>query len=106
MQKIAATAGLGLCLMLSTQAMAAAPGMAPLAEYLMPRDAEIAMARSAAPPSIANDASVLVLGARGYETAATGTNGFTCVVERGWEANFGDPDFWDTKVRGPICFNV
>jgi hypothetical protein len=53
------------------------PSMAPLDQYLMPdRDAEIALARSAAPPSVSNDATVLVLGRRGYETAVEGKNGF------------------------------
>src|SRR6202041_3176236 len=51
--------------------------MAPLDEYLMTdRSAEIAMARSAAPPSISGDAEVMVLGRHGYETAVKGTNGF------------------------------
>ncbi|MBS0473260.1 MAG: hypothetical protein JSR60_19475 [Proteobacteria bacterium] len=79
--------------------------MAPLADYLMPRDAEIALARSAAPAAISADASVMVLTPKGYETAVTGTNGYVCLVERGWEAGFDDPDFWNTKLRGPICFN-
>ncbi len=95
----------GLFFLLATPA-AAAPGMAPLADYLMPRDAEIALARSAAPPSIAANATVLILGPHGYETAATGTNGFSCMVERGWEADFGNPEFWDARVRGPLCFNA
>ena len=46
--------------------------MPPLDEYLMPhRAAEIALARSAAPESIARDADVLILGRHGFETAAT-----------------------------------
>ena len=104
MHKIAAAFGFGFCLLAPLPAIAA-PAMAPLADYLMPRDAEIAMARSAAPPSISANAAVLVLGRHGYETAATGTNGFTCLVERGWEANFGDPEFWSARIRGPLCFN-
>jgi hypothetical protein len=80
--------------------------MAPLEQYLMPAADEIALARSAAPPSISGAATVLVLGAHGYTTAAKGTNGFTCMVERGWEADFGNPEFWDTRVRGPLCFNA
>src|SRR5215510_4348351 len=58
--------------------------MAPLEQYLMDRDAEIALARSAAPESISRDAKILVLGRHGYETAAEGKNGFVCLVERGW----------------------
>ncbi|MGC2131269.1 MAG: hypothetical protein WA629_14385 [Candidatus Aquilonibacter sp.] len=80
--------------------------MAPLSQYLMPdRQAEISLARSAAPPSISQHATVLVLGLHGYETAETGTNGFTCLVERGWTAPFDFAQFWNWKIRGPICYN-
>ena len=65
------------------------PSMAALNEYLMPdRNAEIALARSAAPDSISRDAKILVLGPHGYETAVEGKNGFVCVVERGWMGPF------------------
>lgn len=81
--------------------------MAPLDQYLMAdRSEEIALARSAAPDSISRDAEVLVLGRRGYETAAKGTNGFTCVVERSWATGIDDPEFWNPKLRAPICFNA
>jgi len=81
--------------------------MAVLDQYLMPdRNAEIALARSAAPDSISRDAKVLVLGPHGYETAAEGMNGFVCLVERGWMAPFDNPEFWNPKIRGPICFNL
>jgi hypothetical protein len=80
--------------------------MGPVDPYLMAdRNAEIAMARSAAPPSISRDAAVLVLARHGYETASAGKNGFVCVVERSWMAGFEDPGFWNSKVRGPICYN-
>jgi hypothetical protein len=81
------------------------PSMAPLDQYLMDRDAEIALARSAAPPSVSQDAEVMILGRHGYETAVKGKNGFVCVVERSWTAPAEDPDFWNPKLRGPICFN-
>jgi hypothetical protein len=82
------------------------PSMAPIEQYLMAnRDAEIALARSAAPESIARDAEVLVLGGHGYETAVKGKNGFVCMVERSWTAGIEDTDFWNPKQRGPICFN-
>src|ERR1700685_2540456 len=84
------------------------PSMAPLDQYLMDRDAEIAMARSAAPEAISRDADVLVLGRHGYETAVKGKNGFVCVVERGWMGPFDGEfavNFWNPKLRGPICFN-
>jgi hypothetical protein len=82
------------------------PSMAPLDQYMMAdRDAEIAMARSAAPEAISRDAKILVLGRHGYETAVEGKNGFVCVVERGWMSPEGAPEFWNPKIRGPICFN-
>ena len=82
------------------------PSMAPLDQYLMSdRDAEIALARSAAPESISRDAEVLVLGRHGYETAVKGKNGFVCIVERSWTAGIDDPDFWNPKLRGPLCLN-
>ncbi len=81
------------------------PKMAPISQYLMERDAEIAMARSAAPVSISRNAEVLVLGRHGYETAVKGTNGFVCIVERGWTAPTDDPNFWNPKLRGPLCLN-
>lgn len=82
------------------------PNMAPLDRYLIPdRNAEIALARSAAPESISADAEVMVLGQRGYETAVKGKNGFVCMVWRSWTAGTDDPDFWNPKLRAPICFN-
>ena len=81
------------------------PRMAPLEQYLMDRDAEIALARSAAPDGISHDATVLVLGRDGYETAVEGKNGWVCMVERGWMAPFDSPEFWNPKVRGAGCYN-
>lgn len=81
------------------------PSMAPLDQYLMERNAEITLARSAAPESISQDAEVMVLGRHGYETVAKGKNGFVCVVQRSWTAGIDDPDFWNPKLRAPICFN-
>ena len=82
------------------------PTMAPLDQYLMAdRNAEIALARSAAPEAISGEAKILVLGRQGYETAAEGKNGFVCVVERGWMSPSDAPEFWNPKIRGPICFN-
>ena len=80
--------------------------MAPVDQYLMAdRNAEIALARSAAPESIARDAGVLVLTRHGFETAVKGTNGFVCVVGRGW-TSAADPDYWNPKVRVPMCVNA
>jgi hypothetical protein len=81
------------------------PTMAPVEQYMMERSAEIALALSAAPPSISQDAEVMVMGRHGYEVAVKGKNGFVCMVERGWTAGVDDPVFWNPKIRGPICFN-
>ncbi len=82
------------------------PTMAPLEQYLMERNAEIALARSAAPQSISQDAEIMVLGQHSYETAVKGKNGFVCLVWRSWSAGTDDPDFWNPKQRGPVCLNA
>jgi hypothetical protein len=56
--------------------------MASVDQYLMERNAEILLARSAAPDSISSNATILVLGRQGYETAVRGKNGFVCMVEK------------------------
>ncbi len=81
------------------------PRMAPVAQYQMARDAEIAMARTAAPASISADAEILVMGKSGYETAVQGKNGFVCMVLRSFAAAIDAPQFWNPKIRGPICLN-
>jgi hypothetical protein len=82
------------------------PVMAPLAQYLMPRDAEISLARSAAPKSVSDDAEILVLTKSGFQTAVKGTNGFVCMGARSWSADYDSPDFWDPKLHAPICYNA
>src|SRR3984893_13486210 len=114
-QKIVATIALGFALVIglgelpqAQEAKETYPSMAPLDQYLMDRNAEIAMARSAAPEAISRDADVLVLGRHGYEAAVKGKNGFVCVVERGWMGPFDGEfavNFWNPKLRGPLCFN-
>lgn len=81
------------------------PTMAPIEQYLMDRDAEIALARSAAPDAISQDASVIVLTRHGYETAVQGKNGWACWVGRAWMAMFDHPEFWNPKVRAAECIN-
>ena len=101
--------GVVLCAWWQAQAQDAKPPyprMAPLDQYLMERAAEVALARSAAPESISRDAEVMVLGRHGYETAVEGKNGFVCIVERSWMAGTDDPQFWNPKVRGPVCYNA
>ena len=80
--------------------------MAPIDKYRIASAAEeIALARSAAPASISADAEVLTLGAHGYETAVKGKNGFVCMVWRSWTAEFDNAEFWNPKLRAPICLN-
>jgi hypothetical protein len=110
----------GLALALSLSACAAPPktpevaaatttdyrAMAPLAQYqVASADEEVRLARSAAPPSVADHADVLVLGEHGYAPAVKGSNGFSCIVERAWAKDFDDAGFWNPKIRAPICFN-
>jgi hypothetical protein len=76
----------------------------PIDQYLMERTAEIALARTAAPESISRDAKIVVLARHGFETAVKGQNGFVCIVERSWTST-ADADFWNAKVRTPICYN-
>ena len=110
--KTRATVGLGLVGLLlgggsgAQSATNPYPNMAPLAQYLSPsREAEIALARSAAPPSISAEAEILAFGPKGYEPAVKGKNHFVCIVERGWSNNYDKSDFWNPKVRQPHCFN-
>src|ERR1700733_15293673 len=79
--------------------------MAPLEKYLMPPGSEIALARSAAPAAISDKAMVLTLDSQGYQTAVRDTNGFTCLVYRSWMSPGASPDFWNSKLRGPVCYN-
>ena len=89
------------------EAKGAYPTMAPIDQYLMgDRDAEIALARTAAPKSVSDDAEVLVLGRDGYTTAVKGGNGFVCLVERGFAAATDNSVFWNPKNRSPICLNA
>src|SRR3984957_19992008 len=82
------------------------PTLLPLDQYLMDRDAEIAMSRSAGPNSVSSGAKVLVLGRHGYETAVEGKNGFVCLVGRSWDLPKNNSAFWDPKIHGPICLSA
>ena len=79
--------------------------MAPFDQYMMDRSAEVALAKSAAPPAIADKASILVLTAHGYATAVKGSNGFVCMVDRSWMSQYDFPQFWNPHMRGPQCYN-
>jgi hypothetical protein len=84
----------------------------PLSEYMMERDAEIALAKSAAPDYVSDRATIKVFTASGFQTALEGNNGFVCMVMRGFT---GAPTFtpiqvrayinYDAKTRAPICLD-
>ena len=83
----------------------------PLSEYMMAREAETALARSAAPANISGRATIKVLTTSGYQVVHEGDNGFVCIVLRGWAAPTYTPApfrdlVYDAKVRAPICFNA
>jgi hypothetical protein len=70
------------------------------------RNAEIQLARSAAPQSISRDAEVWILQSTGYAVAVKGTNGFVCLVDRSWMLPLDNPEFWNPSVRLPSCLNA
>jgi hypothetical protein len=91
---------------MAQDATAPYPKMAPVDQYIMTdKDAEVALARSAAPDSISRAADVLILGRHGFETGVKGKNGFVCIVGRGW-TSAPDSEFWNPKVRVPMCVNA
>ena len=97
-------------LLLSAARAAAQPSAyPPAARYLMPRDAEIALARTAAPPNISDRATIKTLTAAGFVVAQPGDNGNVCLVMRGFSAPTYTPApfrglVYDPAVRAPICF--
>jgi hypothetical protein len=90
--------------------MAQTSAYPPLSEYMMPKDAETALARSAAPANISGRATIKLLTSSGYEVAHQGDNGFVCMVMRGWTAPTYTPRelrdlVYDSAIRAPICFD-
>ena len=82
----------------------------PLSEYLMPHDAEEALARSAAPANISGRATIKVLTQSGYVVDRKGDNGYVCMVMRGFAAPTYTPPqlrdlVYDSALRAPICFD-
>ena len=82
----------------------------PIGEYLMAADAETALAKSAAPPNVSDHATIKLLSLSGYQVAHEGTNGFVCMVMRGFAAPTYTPSqlrdlVYDSALRAPICFD-
>ena len=89
-----------------TPALAAQQKNPDLTPYMIAdRSAEVALARTAAPASVTDSATVLVLTRVGFVEAHHGTNGFTCAVFRGFDGATTDPNFWNSQVRSPVCLN-
>jgi hypothetical protein len=81
-----------------------------LSAYTMSPDAEVALARSAAPANVSDRATIKVLTQSGYDVVRQGENGFVCMVLRGWSAPTYTPEqfrdlVYDPSVRAPICFD-
>jgi len=77
-----------------------------LSEFMMPRDAEIALARSAGPEHLSSRrATIKILTATGFKVAIEGDNGFACMVLRGWAAPTYKPPsrFRDFRLCRGIC---
>jgi hypothetical protein len=65
----------------------------------MPRQQQITLAESAAPAEVSSQATVYVLGPKGYEKAREGSSGFSCIVGR----HFVKPK--ETTIE-PQCFDA
>jgi len=90
--------------------MGQGPKYPPISEYMMPQEAEVNLAKSAAPANISSRATIKLLTTSGYQVTHNGDNGFVCMVMRGWAAPTYTPAQFrdlviDTKVYAPICFN-
>jgi hypothetical protein len=97
-------------LLASTAAGAQTPKYPPLSEFMMPQEAEIALARSAAPDNVSSRATIKIFTTSGFKVAVEGDNGFVCIVLRGWAApTYGPAQFRDyvyvADLRAPICFD-
>lgn len=82
--------------------------------YLIDRDEEIALSRSAALPSVSDKATILVLTESGdHEVAVEGENDWTCFTGRSWtgpsQSENGRRQWskrnFDPVIRAPQCFN-
>lgn len=110
MRKIMAGLVLLLVSMQAASVRGQNPQYPPVSEYMMTPEAEVALARSAAPANISERATIKVLATSGYQVAREGDNGFVCMVMRGWSAPTYTPAqfrdlVYDPKVHAPICFN-
>jgi hypothetical protein len=84
----------------------------PAMTILLPADQEIQLALSAGPGHMRSGAALYVFGRHGYQLVRSGTNGFTCLVNRD-DNQAGDHDLkptcWDpegTRTIVPVMLRV
>jgi hypothetical protein len=68
---------------------------------LIPREREIALARTAAPAEVSRDATVMVFTEGGFEVAVKGTSGVTCVVNRSHPQSL-EPHCFDAEASATV----
>ena len=81
----------------------------PIEQYLMSQADEVALAKTAAPANISDQATVKIFTKTGFGVAHQGDNGNVCMVMRGFSAPTYSPApfrnlVYDATVRAPICF--
>jgi hypothetical protein len=84
----------------SVSAQAAGAGR-PGPRALLPRDREIALARSAAPASVSAAARIYLWSAAGWVVADSGTSSVACLVNRSWPAAL-EPECFDEEAAATI----
>ncbi|SRR5579871_73232 len=98
--KVLVVGALSIGLLSSTAAIqAVAQELPKVYDASMPRQQQITLAESAAPAEVSSQATVYVLGSKGYEKVREGTNGFSCFVGR----HFVKPT--ETTIE-PACFDA
>src|SRR5690349_21693021 len=68
----------------------------PAYDFALPREERIKLAESAAPPELADHATVYLLERTGYIKIREGTNGFSCLVDRQTPLNL-EPTCFDAE---------
>jgi len=66
---------------------------------VLPRALEVELARSAAPPAVSGEATVLLWNGEGFMVGEAGTNGVTCYVGRSWPESVEPQCFDDEGAR-------
>lgn len=90
--------GLFLALSVSSTGFAAEPPQIEALRTVFPRDTEITLALSGAPPHLRDGAAVYVYGTKGYERVRAGSNGITCLLNR-------DAFYYGARQFKPTCWD-